>query len=136
MGVRQGKPPNREFQINVFVMSQIIKVEIPNVEWLVFFNYIFLFQRATCHTTYVILKTRSFSTSWVQTALKNCWGEKVSGSHLKVWGQEYFQTVLNVAWILLFQVTYNTVFSDDSEVLEHVFKKSLKKQLFHRDMRS
>lgn len=63
MGVRQGKPPNREFQINVFVMSQIIKVEIPNVEWLVFFNYIFLFQRATCHTTYVILKTRSFSTS-------------------------------------------------------------------------
>lgn len=50
MGVCQGKPPNREFQINVFVMSQIIKVEIPNVEWLVFLNYIFLFQRATCHT--------------------------------------------------------------------------------------
>lgn len=64
MDLGQVKPSNRELQISVSVRSQGIKVEIPNnVEWLGFLNYIFLFPRATCHIIYVILKTRSSSTS-------------------------------------------------------------------------
>lgn len=47
MDLGQVKSPNRKFQINVFVKSQIIKVEIPNtVDWLIFLIYIFLFQKS------------------------------------------------------------------------------------------
>lgn len=117
----QVKPPNREFQINVFVVSQIMKIEIPNnIEWLIFLITFSSSKRATCYTIYVSLKTRSFSTSWVPTALKNCWGEEVLGSHWEEWGQECFHPILNFARVLLFQVNYDIVFSGDSEVLERV----------------
>lgn len=53
----------------------------------------------------------------------------------KVWGEEYFYSILNCVRILLFQANYNTVFSSDSNV-RACFLKSHSKSDSDVDMRS